>query len=319
MNRREFISTISAAALTGCTSGGRTSSCAAADAQRGVSPTSRFHAFSKMFQPPVTKSPEALCELMAGAGYDGIQWTVRKGGHATPENVKTVLPRLVKTGEAHGLKCESICTDITADAAGRPGVSAGAAETLRVAAGCGIRSFRPAYYFYDEKAESFRQSLERIRGGFAKLADLCGKTGVKATYQNHSSWGPSVFGGLIWDVYECVKDIDPALVGVEYDPMHAYFETNLSWTHGLELIAPWISSVDLKDFHYRSDPKNPKMMKKAMVAAGEGVVPWRETKRLLARHGVNPLYIIHFEYNFDKTNLSKTAESELRWFRGIFA
>ena len=272
-----------------------------------------------MFQPPVTKSPEELCDLMSGAGYDGIQWTVRKGGHATPENVKTKLPRLVKMCEERGLKCESICTDITADAVGAPGVSAGAEETLRVAADCGIHSFRPAYYFYDEKTESFRQSMERIRGGFGKLADLCGKTGVKATYQNHSSWGPSVFGGLVWDVYECVKDIDPALIGVEYDPMHAFFETNLSWTHGLDLIAPWISSVDLKDFHYWLDPKNPKMMKKAMVAAGEGIVPWQETKRLLDLHGVSPLYIVHFEYDFNKTNLPKTVKDELDVFKRLFA
>ena len=319
MNRREFIGTVSAAALMGCESGRARRTATAMDAQKRVVPTPCFHVFSKMFQPPVTKSPEALCELFAAAGYDGIQWTVRKGGHATPENAATELPRLVKSAASFGLECESICTDITADAVGSPGVSVGASETLHVAADCGIRSFRPAYYFYDEKKESFRQSFERIRGGFAKLADLCEKTGVKATYQNHSSWGPSVFGGLIWDIYGCVKDIDPALIGVEYDPMHAFFETNLSWTHGLELIAPWISSVDLKDFHYCLDPKNPKRMKKAMVAAGEGVVPWREAKRLLDRHGVNPLYIVHFEYDFDKSDLQKTVKTELSVFRKVLS
>ena len=309
MNRREFIGSLAASALAGCaTAGGRASSRAA-----------RFHVFSKMFQPPVTESPEALCDLMAAAGYDGVQWTVRKGGHATPSTARTELPRLVKICEARGLECESICTDITADAIGQPGVSAGAEDILRVAADCGIKTFRPAYFFYDEKKESFRRSMERIRRGFGKLADLCGKTGVKATYQNHSSWGPSVFGGVVWDVHECVKDIDPALIGVEYDPMHAFFETNLSWTHGLELIAPWISSVDLKDFHYRLDPKDPKRMKKAMVAAGEGIVPWQETKRLLDLHGVHPLYLVHFEYKFDRTDLPKTVADELQSFRRVFA
>lgn len=145
------------------------------------------------------------------------------------------------------------------------------------------------------------------------------KTGVKATYQNHSSWGPSVFGGLVWDVYECVRDLDPAYVGLEYDPMHAFFETNLSWTHGLELVAPWISSVDLKDFHFRPDPKNSKKTKKAMVAAGDGIVPWREVKRLLGKSGVDPLYIVHFEYDFGKTDLRKTVKCELDAFRRLLA
>ena len=265
------------------------------------------------------ETPEKLCELMKGADYDGIQWTVRKGGHVEPADAAANLPRLVKIAESFGLKSRSICTDITADAAGKPGLTPGAETVLKVAADCGIEMFRPAYFFYDAKTETFSQSLDRIRGGFAALARLAARTGVKATYQNHSSWGPSVFGGLVWDVYECIRDLDPADVGLEYDPMHAFFETNLSWSHGLELVAPWITSVDLKDFHYQSDPKNPKKIKKQMVAAGEGVVPWAETKKLLDANGVKPLYVLHFEYDFDKTDLGKTVAAELAEFKRVFA
>ena len=127
-----------------------------------------------------------------------------------------------------------------------------------------------------------------------------------------------MFGGLVWDVYECIRDLDPADVGLEYDPMHAFFETNLSWSHGLELVAPWIASVDLKDFHYRLDEKNAKMMKKQMVAAGAGVVPWAEAKKLLDANGVRPLYVLHFEYDFDKTDLKKTVAAELAEFKRVF-
>ena len=313
MDRREFLASLSAAALAGCSTGAARRRAPARLA------TSEFHVFSKMFQPPVVETPEKLCELMKGAGYDGIQWTVRKGGHVEPADAAANLPRLVKIAESFGLKSRSICTDITADAAGKPGLTPGAETVLKVAADCGVEMFRPAYFFYDAKTETFSQSLDRIRGGFAALARLAARTGVKATYQNHSSWGPSVFGGLVWDVYECIRDLDPANVGLEYDPMHAFFETNLSWSHGLELVAPWITSVDLKDFHYQSDPKNPKKMKKQMVAAGEGVVPWAETKKLLDANGVKPLYILHFEYDFDKTDLKKTVATELAGFKRVFA
>ena len=313
MDRREFLASLSAAALAGCSTGAARRRAPARLA------TSEFHVFSKMFQPPVVETPEKLCELMKGAGYDGIQWTVRKGGHVEPADAAANLPRLVKIAESFGLKSRSICTDITADAAGKPGLTPGAETVLKVAADCGIEMFRPAYFFYDAKTETFSQSLDRIRGGFAALARLAARTGVKATYQNHSSWGPSVFGGLVWDVYECIRDLDPADVGLEYDPMHAFFETNLSWTHGLELVAPWIASVHLKDFHYQSDPKNPKKMKKQMVAAGDGVVPWAEAKKLLDANGGKPLYVLHFEYNFDKTDLGKTVAAELAEFKRVFA
>ena len=56
-----------------------------------------------------------------------------------------------------------------------------------------------------------------------------------------------------------------------------------------------------------------------MVAAGEGIVPWQETKRLLDLHGVSPLYIVHFEYDFNKTNLPKTVKDELDVFKRLFA
>ena len=312
MDRREFLTSLSAAALAGCTT-------AASRRAQARPAASEFHVFSKMFQPPVVETPEKLCELMKGAGYDGIQWTVRKGGHVEPAEAAANLPRLVKIAESFGLKCRSICTDIAANAAGLPGVTPPGAETvLKVAADCGIEMFRPAYFFYDAKTETFSQSLDRIRGGFAALARLAARTGVKATYQNHSSWGPSVFGGLVWDVYECIRDLDPADIGLEYDPMHAFFETNLSWSHGLELVAPWIASVDLKDFHYRLDEKNPKKMKKQMVAAGDGVVPWAEAKSLFDANGVRPLYVLHFEYDFDKTDLGKTVAAELAGFKRIF-
>ena len=35
-------------------------------------------------------------------------------------------------------------------------------------------------------------------------------------------------------------------------------------------------------------------------------------------NGVDPLYIVHFEYDFDKTDLKKTVNTELLAFRRIF-
>ena len=296
MNRRDFIVAASAAALTGCV-GGR--------AARTVRQP-RFHVFSKMFQPPVTKSPEELCELFASAGYDGIQWTVRKGGHATPDNVATELPRLVKIAASFGLKCESICTGIVDDG-----------ETiLKTAADSGISQFRTGYLFYDEKNETFVQSMERFKRTFAALAALGERCRIKAAYQNHSTWGPAIFGGVVWDVYEIVRDLDPRWIGIEYDPMHAYFETYASWRRGFDLVSPWVSAIDLKDFHYCPDPKNAKRPAKRMVPAGEGVVPWHEVARRVKANGVDPLYILHFEYEFDAADLKKIVEHEIGVFRG---
>ena len=309
MDRREFLMAASAAAFAGCAN-----DRAARWGHRALpAGRPRFHVFSKMFQPPVTKSPEALCELFAAAGYDGVQWTVRKGGHATPENARAELPRLVKVAKSFGLKCESICTGIV------DGDNSESVKIAKVAADSGIGQMRVGYYFYDEKSETFAQSMERFKRSFAALAAIGERCGIKAAYQNHSTWGPAIFGGVVWDIYEVVRDLDPRWIGIEYDPMHACFETYESWRHGFDLVSPWVSSIDLKDFHYRPAPKNPKKMEKAMVAAGEGIVPWKEVARRVAANGVDPLYILHFEYDFDKTDLPKTVNAELSAFKSALA
>ena len=276
-------------------------------------PKPEFHVFSKMFQSPVTKSVDELCELMAKAGFDGIQWTVRPKGHVLPERVAEDLPKVVAAAKKQGLKATTICTAIT------DGDDPASETLLKVAADCGFKLFRPGYFFYDAKKETFQQSMDRITRGFASLAKVSEKTGMKATYQNHSSWGPSVFGGLLWDIHACIRDLDPKYVGIEYDPMHAFFETNLSWTHGFELVTPWIGAVDLKDFHFQLSKKNPKNHAKFMCPAGDGVVPWKDVKRILDMHKVNVPYVVLFEYDFDKTDLLKTVKGELDWFKGVFA
>lgn len=272
--------------------------------------TPEYHVFSKMFQPPVLRGPEELCDLLAAAGCDGVQWTVRPGGHVEPARAKEDLPRLVRIAAARGLKCRTICTAIADPAAPE------AEELLRVAADCGVEMFRPAYLLYDEPRESPRESLERFRRAFAGFAALGARTGVKATYQNHSPWwGPRVFGSVVWDLWECLRDLDPADVGLEFDPMYAFFQTGGAWRHGFGLVAPWIAALDLKDFRY-APPREPgRPFEIGMVAAGKGVVPWDEVRELVAAHAPRVPRILHFEWAFDKADPLADVRRELAFFQ----
>ena len=272
--------------------------------------TPEYHVFSKMFQPPVLRGPEELCDLLAAAGCDGVQWTVRPGGHVEPARAKEDLPRLVRIASSRGLRCRTICTAIADPAAPE------AEELLRVAADCGVELFRPAYLLYDEPHESPRETLERFRRAFAGFAALGARTGVKATYQNHSPWwGPRVFGSVVWDLCECLRDLDPASVGLEFDPMYAFFQTGGAWRHGFELVAPWIAALDLKDFRY-APPRTPERpFEIEMVAAGKGVVPWDEVRELVAAHAPRVPRILHFEWAFDKADPLADVRRELAFFQ----
>ncbi len=309
MNRRDFIG-LGAAGVLAASCG-----CTAAKAMpvKGASVSKReFHVFSKMFQPPTLADVDSFLELMAKAEADGIEWTVRPKGHIEPASAKTQLPRIVEKARKHGLKSTMMVTAIT------DGNDAQATDLLKIAADCGFTRFRPGYYFYGEK-ETFDESLDRIKAGFRSLEKVSEKTGLRCCYQNHSSWGPAIFGGLLWDLHEVLRDIDPKYVGIEYDPMHAVFETNPSWVHTVALLRDRIGAVCLKDFHYLLDDKNPKMHAKRLCRAGEGIVPWNKVNELLGQNDLSVPFIVHFEYDFDRKNLLQSVKRELDYFKGVFS
>ena len=115
INRRDFVS-LGALALAGCgtieapkarNANPFAPKAAGADPKLEelvppAPPKPEFHVFSKMFQSPVTKSVDELCELMAKAGFDGIQWTVRPKGHVLPERVAEDLPKVVAAAKKQG-------------------------------------------------------------------------------------------------------------------------------------------------------------------------------------------------------------------------
>lgn len=84
LNRRDFVS-LGALALAGCGTieaprarnakpfAPRAKAPALEELRTPPPPKPAFHVFSKMFQPPVTKGVDELCELMAKAGFNGIQ------------------------------------------------------------------------------------------------------------------------------------------------------------------------------------------------------------------------------------------------------
>src|SRR5947199_7134500 len=81
-------------------------------------------------------SGEALAKAIAELGFDGVDITVRKGGHVEPERVARDLPALAAIFKQHGLEVPMITTDIV-DAA-----TPFAEDILKTMAGLGIHHYR---------------------------------------------------------------------------------------------------------------------------------------------------------------------------------
>ena len=207
-----------------------------ADAVPAANP--EFHAFSRVFEFLV--DPFRAADLLRSCGYDGVEWTARPGGFINPNgDVAAGLRRAKAAAAAAGLKADNLVVWFL------DGGEPGAERLVMEAAEAGFRSFRGAYFRYD-RAKTHQENFDAFRRGFDSLAALAEKSGMKCCYQNHSTYNKAspLFGSLVWDLAEIVRDYDPALVGIQYDPMHIRAEGGPSWDHTLGAVAKWIDIVN---------------------------------------------------------------------------
>ena len=98
MKRREFLGLGGKAAVGIAASGLLPLGGVAASA--ATSPKKDYYAFSRVFQ---FLDWDHAAELLAKAGYTGVEWTVRAKGHVEPARAREDLPKAVRAAEKQGL------------------------------------------------------------------------------------------------------------------------------------------------------------------------------------------------------------------------
>lgn len=229
---------------------------------------------------------DQAAQTAAAMGFNGLDLTVRKNGHVQPENVERDLPKAVAAAHNAGLRVALITTEI--DAAENPLHR----RVLETAAELGIGCYRMGWLTYDHSL-SLRDNLKRFHVRLAALAELNEKTGVVGAYQNHSG---ANLGSPVWDIAGLLHEIHSPWLGCQYDIRHAMVEGANAWPLGLELVAPHINSLDLKDFLWL---KKENRWQAASVPMGQGMVEFREFFTRLKKLGVknNIPLCIHYEYD----------------------
>jgi len=179
-----------------------------------------------------------MADMVAEAGLDGLDLTVRPGGHVEPERVKDELPRYAEAMKKVGKEIVMLTTAI--NSADEPYTK----DILATAGALGIGLYRMNWYAYD-KQRSIEDNLvlytEKLKG----LAALNETHQIQAGYQNHS--GASI-GSPVWDLGLLLRQVNSPWVGSQYDIRHAVVEGANSWSLGFEYVKPYINSIAIKDF-----------------------------------------------------------------------
>lgn len=231
---------------------------------------------------------DAMAEVTAEMGFDGVDLTVRPGGHVIPEKVETDLPKALAAVKKAGLNIFMITTSITN--ADDPLTD----KILRTASSLGIRHYRTGYGYHDESL-TIRENIGTMREKLARLAEINEKYSITGEYQNHSgiSGAGIYFGGPLWDLAWVLNDIGSDWLGSQYDIYHAMIEGGYSWPVDLKLLAPFIKSLDIKDFIWKKDKDK---WSSDTVPLGEGMVDFGKYLGLIRQLNISCPISIHYEY-----------------------
>jgi len=281
LSRREFLGTASAAAA-GLAAALRGAEAAPA---RTAPPAVSLSVFSKHLQ---HLDYRALAETVAESGFDGIDLTVRDGGHVLPARVRDDLPKAVEAARAAGIMIKMITTTIVSVR------DPHAEAVLETASRLGVRDYRLGWLPYDQ-ARGITGTFNALLPQFRELAALNEKLGIRGGYQNHAG---DRFGCAVWDLWMVLKDVNSPWLGCQYDIRHAVIEGMSSWPNGLRAIAPYIHTIDIKDGRWERTPKG---WQPVTVPLGDGAVDLLKFLKELRGLGVAKPVSMHFEYPFPET------------------
>jgi sugar phosphate isomerase/epimerase len=255
-----------------------------------------IHVFSKHLQ---FLDYDEMAETAAEIGFDGVDLTVRPGGHVLPENVQRDLPKAIAAIQKQGLQSIMMTSRLNSV---EPKVNR---QVLDAAADQGIKYYRTDYFRYPENAD-VPAFLQQCRDTLSKLADYSADKELFASYQNHA--GSRYMGAPVWDIAGILHEINSPHLGSQYDIRHATVEGGQAWPIGLNYIHPHINTLVMKDFVWE---KRDSRWQVVNTPIGEGMVDFPAYFKQLKALKLTAPISVHFEYPMPEENDSLSEQQKL--------
>ncbi len=270
--------------------------------------------FTKSFQ---DWSLEEVCRRFRSLGVDGLDLTVRPGGHIHPKDAPELVPQAVLVAHHHHLRVLMLTTSITQ-------ADRQAQKLLEVAAQEGITHIKLGYYRYIGLGH-LKRHMDQVRRHLERIVKMARPLGVLPCVHIHS--GPYIpsHGTML---YELIKDFSPQELGAYVDMLHMVLEGGgAGWRQGLELLGPWIALVGVKNFRWepgRRDRWGQLRWHTRNCPLADGVSPIPDFVATLKRLGFQGIYSLHSEYkgahsfrNLSTQECLEQTARDLKFFRPL--
>lgn len=270
--------------------------------------------FTKSFQ---DRPIDEVCRIFRKMGLDGLDLTVRPGGHIDPKDVAEKLPAAVKAAKSEGMEILFLTTGITAP-------DAIAERLLATAAEQGITRIKLGYYRYTEFGTLAKQ-LKEVRRQLESVVKLGTKHGVLPCVHVHS--GPFLPSHGT-QLYQLIREFSPREIGAYVDPLHMTVEgARDGWRQGLDLLARWIRLCSVKNFAFERgerDKRGTLRWNIRNVPVADGIARLPEFVTALKTLGFNGPYSLHSEYkgrhsfeSLDTEGCIRQTAADWKYFREL--
>lgn len=261
---------------------------------------------------------EACCREVKAAGFDGLDITMRPGGHVPPEQAEMKLSAARQAADAEGISIPMASTSVTA------ADSPHAEEVFAAAAHYGVRRLKLGYWGYQPFGE-IQEQLDATRKQLDSVVALGQRYHVLPCIHIHSGNVISNNGPI---TYLLLKDRAPHEVGAYVDPMHMTAEGGVEgWRIGLDLLAPWVALVGVKNFHFIEtgrDDRGQMRFRTEYTPLADGMAPLPEFFACLKQIQYDGIVSLHSEYKgggsfrrLETPELLKQSAEDLRYLKSI--
>jgi L-ribulose-5-phosphate 3-epimerase len=242
---------------------------------------------------PIVMFSKHLAELAWGdlgrtvrqAGFDGVDLTVRPGGHVLPARVAEDLPRAVAAIRDAGSLVAMLTTGLT-----KPDDPA-ARATFEAARAVGVPRLKAGYYRY--AFADARRELGEATTAFRALVQMAAAAGVVLAYHNHSG---DYVGAPVWDALRMIEGQPADATGLYFDVRHATVEGGLGgWRAAVQMAAPHLRMLAIKDFYWEKGTNG--RWRVVDCPVGDGMVDWKAFGAELKAAKFSGPISLHVEYD----------------------
>ncbi len=237
---------------------------------------------------------EKMGQELEKLGVQGIEATVRQGGHVSPQRAEEEIPKMVADLGKSGQRALIAATTI-----GR--ADAESEKLLRILKENGIARYRMDYFRYDHRKDLLSQQRDFVKR-MKEMIAMNREVGIQGLYQAHS--GAQYAGSMAWDLAFMLEGVKVEEMGVAFDLRHVRMDSGLSFDTALGLLKKHTGAIYVKDARWGGERTN----QLVNVPLNQGFVDRGIFKKVMK--GLEPVPIsLHVEWGKNGAEVTEALQN----------